>query len=102
MNRTNNTLVRSTTVPYISPTLLLPPTHVHQNIPTLLPDPEDFSSIPKSGLHFLLSRELRLPIARLVALSRSTARRASRLVAYHYRPDAPTPYHMKIAVLLDR
>jgi hypothetical protein len=75
---------------------------VHQNIPTLLPDPENFSSIPKSGSPLLLSRELRLPIARLVALGRSTARRPNRLVAYHYRPDITAHGHMKVAGNLDR
>jgi hypothetical protein len=92
---------------YISSALLSHQTsslHVHQNIPTLLPDPKNFSSIPKSGSPLLLSRELRLPIARLVALSRSTvrrpsrsiARRPSRLVAYHYRPDITVHGHMKV------
>jgi hypothetical protein len=42
------------------------------------------------------------PIARLVALSRSTARRPSRLVAYHYRPDITVHDHMKVAGNLDR
>jgi hypothetical protein len=90
---------------YISSVLLSHQTsslHVHQNIPTLLPDPENFSSIPKSGSPLLLSRELRLPIARLVALSRSTARRPSRLVAYHYRPETAVHDHMKVAGNLDR
>jgi hypothetical protein len=76
---------------------------VHKNIPILLPpDPENFSSIPKSDLHFLLSRELRLPIARLVALGRSTARRSNRLVAYHYRPDITALDHMTVGEHLDR
>jgi hypothetical protein len=76
---------------------------VHQNIPTLLPNPGNFSSIPKSVSPLLLSRELRLPIARLVALSRSTGRRPSRLVAYHlYRPDITALDHMKVAEHLDR
>jgi hypothetical protein len=44
-----------------------------QNIPPpLLPDPENFSLHPEVPSPLLLSRELRLPIARLVALSRST------------------------------
>jgi hypothetical protein len=76
---------------------------VHQNIPILLlPDPENFTSIPKSDLYFLLNRELRLSIARLVALSCSTARRPNRLVAYHYCPDVTALYHMKVAKHLDR
>jgi hypothetical protein len=76
---------------------------VYQNIPTLPPDPEDFSSIPTSVSPLLLSRELCLPIARLVALSRSTGRRPSRLVAYHhYRPDVAALDHMKVAEHLDR
>jgi hypothetical protein len=76
---------------------------VHQNIPTLLPDPENFSSIPKSVSPLLLSSELRLPIVRLVALSRSTSRRPSRLVAYHrYRPGVTALDHMKVTEHLDR
>jgi hypothetical protein len=75
---------------------------VHQNIPTLLPDPENLSSIPKSGSPLLLSRELRLPVAHLVAFSRSTARRPNRLVAYHYRTDATALDYIKIAEHLDR